>query len=123
VVFVGLIVGIIIAVVLGQLSGALALLFLILLYIGVFAFDLWNRGLQVGKTGQSIGKKQMHIRVLREADGQVLGAGQGILRWLVNLLLGLCFIFALVDYLFPLWDLKRQTIHDKAVSSVVIKEP
>jgi uncharacterized RDD family membrane protein YckC len=29
----------------------------------------------------------------------------------------------LIDVLFPLWDPKRQTLHDKAVGSVVVKVP
>jgi uncharacterized RDD family membrane protein YckC len=30
-------------------------------------------------------------------------------------------ILALVDYLWPLWDAKRQTVHDKIVRTVVLK--
>jgi uncharacterized RDD family membrane protein YckC len=27
----------------------------------------------------------------------------------------------LIDYLFPLWDPRKQTLHDKAVKSIVIR--
>jgi len=56
--------------------------------------------------------------------GEPVGAGLGVVRWLVHLVLGfLCGIPAIIDYLFPLWDLKKQTIADKPVSSVVTVVP
>ena len=54
-------------------------------------------------------------------------AGMGIVRWLIPAVIGFIpcigFIFFIVDLLFPLWDAKKQTLHDKAVKSVVIVVP
>ncbi|CAN5142731.1 hypothetical protein BH09ACT10_BH09ACT10_02530 [soil metagenome] len=85
------------------------------LYLGV---SIWNSGVRQGKTGQSLGKKIVGIKVVKVADGQVLGTGTGILRMIMNYILGnLCFI----NYLWPLWDDKKQTWHDKIVGSVVLQ--
>jgi uncharacterized RDD family membrane protein YckC len=84
-------------------------------------FDIWNRGTRVGSKGQSLGKKVVGIRVVKEADGQLLGAGTGLLRWVMAFLLGIISCVQLVDVLWPLWDDKNQTLHDKIVSSVSLK--
>ncbi|WP_351229328.1 RDD family protein [Streptomyces sp. NPDC002133] len=71
-----------------------------------------------GKTGQSIGKKALKIRVLKEADGATLGFGMAFVRKLAHILDGLpCYI----GYLWPLWDSKKQTFADKVCSTVVVR--
>ena len=80
-------------------------------------WTIYNK-IQEGKTGQSTGKKTAGIRLLREADGQVVGAGLAIGRWLLHIVDGLpCFL----GYLWPLWDKKKQTFADKIVSTIVIQ--
>lgn len=71
-----------------------------------------------GATGQSLGKKVVGTRLLREQDGQVIGGGLGIGRQFLHIVDGIpCYI----GYLWPLWDAKRQTFADKIVKSVVVK--
>ena len=71
--------------------------------------------------GQTVGKMVMKIQVRDEATGGPIGYGKAALRWLVTLVLGvLCYVPAIIDALFPLWDAKRQTLHDKAANSLVI---
>ena len=75
-------------------------------------------GYLTGTTGQTPGRKVVGIRVLREQDGQVLGAGAGIGRAFLHILdalpLGL-------GFLWPIWDAKKQTFADKVIKSVVVK--
>ena len=104
----------------GAVSGVnpAGLLLVVLGYIVIFAIAIWNQGIRQGKTGQSIGKGVLNIAVVRADNGQYLGAGAGFLRWLVAQIIGgACFL----DYLWPLWDDKKQSWHDKIVSSVVIR--
>jgi uncharacterized RDD family membrane protein YckC len=75
-------------------------------------------GYMEGTTGQTPGKMAVGTRTLREADGQLLGAGRGIGRRFLHILDALP---CLLGYLWPAWDAKRQTFADKLVSSVVIK--
>ena len=91
---------------------------LVLAGLFYFGFTIWNLAIRQGKTGQSLGKKILGISVVRQDNGRFLGAGAGFLRWLVAQVLGgICFI----NYLWPLWDEKKQTWHDMVVSSVVIR--
>ncbi len=86
-----------------------------------FAFDIWNRGVRVGAKGQSLGKQIVGVRIVKLADGQLLGAGGGFLRWLMAFVLNLVSCVGLLDVLWPLWDDKNQTLHDKVVSSVAVR--
>ena len=45
---------------------------------------------------------------------------EGVLR-LIDLLSFLLGLLWLLDMLFPLWDRKRQTLHDKVAGSVVLR--
>ncbi|MEZ5232136.1 MAG: RDD family protein [Acidimicrobiales bacterium] len=103
---------------------SLAIFFL--LWLVLLGWSVYNAYLN-GTTGQSIGKKVVGLKVVSEQTGQVLGAGMGIVRWLIGVAIGIipCLgtIFQIVNLLFPLWDAKKQTLHDKAVKSVVITVP
>lgn len=84
------------------------------------AFDLWNRGVRVGARGQSLGKQAVGVHVLGR-DARVLGAAGGFFRWLVGALLQATLIGTLVDLLWPLWDRRKQTVHDKAAGSFPVR--
>jgi uncharacterized RDD family membrane protein YckC len=87
-------------------------------YIGVIAFAIWQQVFVQGNTGQTIGKKQVGIKLLREQDGQVIGPLNSFLRGLVHVVDAIpCY----VGFLWPLWDQKKQTFADKIMQTVVIK--
>ena len=99
-------------------SVALIVVGYILLFVGPFVYHAILNG---NERGQTIGKRVMKIQVRHAETGGPLGVGRGFLRQLVTLLLGFgCGIGTLLDGLWPLWDERRQAIHDKAASSVVI---
>lgn len=86
-------------------------------WVAVLAFVLWNMAEQ-GRTGYSIGKRQMNIKLVRAQDGQVVGAGMSIGRYFLHILDSLpCYI----GFLWPLWDPMRQTFADKILQTVVIE--
>lgn len=82
--------------------------------------DAWNRGLRVGYKGQSLGKQAVGVHVVR-ADGRPTGALEGFFRWLLSLLLQWTIVGLLVDLLWPLWDERRQTVHDKAIGTYPVR--
>ncbi|WP_082593998.1 RDD family protein [Phycicoccus sp. Soil802] len=81
--------------------------------------QIWNRSIKQGRTGQSIGKKVMGIRLIDEHTGQPIGAGMAFVRELAHALDGAVYI----GYLWPLWDDKRQTFADKILNTVVVEVP
>ena len=84
---------------------------------------LYATFLNGGERGQTIGKRIVNIQVRDEATGGPIGYGKAFLRWLVGALLSIftCGIGGLLDALWPLWDNKRQTLHDKVVNSLVVE--
>ncbi|MDH6110905.1 putative RDD family membrane protein YckC [Kitasatospora sp. MAP12-15] len=99
----------------GASSGGLAVIGItFLLTLGL---ALWQTARE-GSTGQTIGKKALGLRLVREADGKPLGFGMAFVRRLAHFVDGaVCYI----GYLWPLWDSKGQTFADKIVSSLVIR--
>jgi uncharacterized RDD family membrane protein YckC len=73
-----------------------------------------------GRTGQTPGDAVLGIKVVdyRDGTGGPIGYGRAALRWLVSLVSAVVF---LLGYLWMLWDAEKQTWHDKAVGSVVVK--
>ena len=59
-------------------------------------------------------------RCVDAAGGTTIGYGRALLRWFVSVVLEITLIGGILDILWPLWDSKNQTIHDKAASSVVV---
>jgi uncharacterized RDD family membrane protein YckC len=82
--------------------------------IGLLLYFLYMQG----TTGATVGKGVMKIKVLREADGQVIGFGMSVVRYIVHIV---DFLPCLLGYLWPLWDKKKQTFADKIISTVVVQ--
>ena len=79
------------------------------------------------RRGQTPGKQLMGIRVIK-ADGLPSGWGYTFLREFVikglleNFLASITSgVYLVVDYLWPLWDKDRQTLHDKMISTLVVR--
>ncbi len=83
---------------------------------GLVAFVvLWSK--KLGTTGQSWGKKALNIKVLDAQTGQPIGQGRAVGRYFAQILSALpCYL----GFLWPLWDDKKQSFHDKIVGTVVV---
>lgn len=85
------------------------------------AYLVWNLGYRQGKTGSSIGKSIMKFKVVSESTGEPIGFGMSVVRELLYAVFdGVCFVLGIVTYLYPLWDVKRQTLVDKAIKTVCL---
>jgi uncharacterized RDD family membrane protein YckC len=112
-----IIVAVILGAILGNASGALGALVLVLGYLAGIGFAFYQLWVQ-GETGQTIGKKQMGIKLVRESDGQFVGGGLSIGRYFVHFLdSAVCGL----GYLWPLWDAKKQTFADKILATLVVR--
>ena len=99
----------------GRATGSAAIYFLFVI-IGI-AVTAYNRWYMAGKTGQSWGKKALHLSLISESTGQPIGAGMAFVRDIAHIVDS---IICYVGWLFPLWDSKRQTLADKIMKTVVI---
>ena len=104
-------------------NGSVAAIGGLLVGLGVLlsiAISLWNRVFKMGRTGQSVGKKVIGLKLVDDKTGQPIGAGQCFLRELVsNIVNQLIYL----SYLWMLWDDNKQTLADKAVHSTVVVVP
>lgn len=109
--------------ILGRISGVLGGLVTALLYLVVAAYSFYILYM-TGQRGASPGKRLTGLKVVKLADGEVLGGGMGIVRGLAHIVDS---IICYIGYLFPLWDPLRQTLADKIIGTVVLtgqeKEP
>jgi uncharacterized RDD family membrane protein YckC len=91
-------------------------------YLGAFLGYQW----WASASGRSLGKRALGIRVIAMDTGRAPGAGRGFVRMIVTLLIGLASMillpFSLIDHLWPLWDERRQTLHDKAAGTLVVRD-
>jgi uncharacterized RDD family membrane protein YckC len=74
----------------------------------------------IGGQAQTIGNRATSSRVVLAANGQPPSYGPAAIRWLVESLLAVTIIGGILDILWPLWDSRNQTLHDKAAGTVVI---
>jgi uncharacterized RDD family membrane protein YckC len=83
------------------------------------------------RRGQTIGKIALGIRVCDNSSGEAIGWRRGMLRFvlpwlgaalplLTVILVAPAFALELLDGLWPLWDGRRQALHDKIVNSAVV---
>lgn len=90
----------------------------VLIFVGLvaqLAIWFWNRVWRQGRTGQSVGKSLLKIRLVKEATGGPAGMGLTFGREFAHILDA----FFYLGYLWPLWDQKRQTFADKLCGTVV----
>jgi uncharacterized RDD family membrane protein YckC len=80
-------------------------------------YAVWNFGLRQGRTGSSVGKALLRIRMVDATTRAPVGFWRSVFRQLAHVLdvmtLG-------VGYLWPLWDRRNQTFADKLLSTVCV---
>jgi uncharacterized RDD family membrane protein YckC len=95
----------------------------VLMFLGIalsIAYYVWNYCIKQGRTGYTIGKGVLGIKLVKQDTGQPMGAGLSFVRQIAHILDALpCYL----GYLWPLWDAKRQTFADKVMNTVVIEQP
>ncbi len=111
----------IVGLVLGAINESLGNIVGFISFIGLFGFQIWNFIIRQGQMGQTLGKTQQNLRLVRDDSGQPVGIGMAIARWIVSTLLFLaCGIPGLLDLLWPLWDEDNKRLTDKILKLSVI---
>lgn len=84
---------------------------------------IYNTIIRQGLSGQTVGKRQQRIILLREDTGQPVGVGIALVRflafWFFNTITW--GIYLIVDLLAPAFTEKNQRITDKLLSTVVVE--
>lgn len=93
---------------------------LALLVGGLISLAVWilNRGVAQARTGQSLGKSAVGIRLRSTTTGTPPGTALCLLRDIGHVADSLAFL----GYLRPLWDPQRRTFADELVSTVVVRD-
>jgi uncharacterized RDD family membrane protein YckC len=71
--------------------------------------------------GQTLGKKALGIRVRHADEDRPIGYGAAAGRYLITVAFGFFYVPAIVDYLWPIWDARNQSLHDKVANSIVVR--
>lgn len=75
----------------------------------------------IARNGQTVGMGVAKIRCVT-LDGAPLSQGRAAGRSAMAIVIGFVpYVGMLVDLLFPVWDRRRQTLHDKVAGTVVVK--
>jgi uncharacterized RDD family membrane protein YckC len=77
--------------------------------------------LMEGANGQTLGKKWTGIRVVMADGSGRIGYGKAWFRWFIAAIINFVPFGFLVDHLWPLWDDNKQTLHDKAAKTIVVR--
>ena len=95
---------------------------LIAAFLWLFLAGIYNEVFRQGRDGQTIGKRQQGVMLIREDTGQALGLGFAFLRvliiWFFYFLTAGLYLIA--DLLAPAFTAKKQRLTDKLLSTVVI---
>ncbi|MBA3528624.1 MAG: RDD family protein [Propionibacteriaceae bacterium] len=100
----------------GTIAGLVPMIIGSLVLLVALGWQIYNRWIIAGRTGQSLGKRVVKISLISEETGQPIGPMNAFVRDLVHILDG----FAYVGFLWPLWDEKRQTFSDKIMKTAVV---
>lgn len=106
------------------LPGGILCLGMLVTSISIFGLGIFNKVYLVSKRGASIGQGVMNLRVV-DATGNIPPLGTLLIRLLVQVGMSfvpiVAFFLVLLDVLWPLWDEQKQTLHDKAAGTFVVK--
>lgn len=123
VVFVPAVIVVAVAVLIGSASSALGVIIGVVGMIAVIGFSIWNLFIRQGSTGQTIGKSQQNITLIKDETGRPPGGGMTFVRYLVAGLISnvTCGIYGILDILWPLWDVDKKRLTDKILKMSVVK--
>jgi uncharacterized RDD family membrane protein YckC len=97
-------------------GGAVPMIVGTLIMLAGMVWTVYNRWFVAGRTGQSLGKRVMGIRLVGEPSDAPIGPMNAFIRDMVHVLDGMAY----VGYLWPLWDEKKQTFADKIMRTIVV---
>ena len=120
--FAVMIVAVVLAAIVATASEGLAAAVAVVGYLAALGVGIWNLFVRQGGTGQSIGKSQRGISLVKDETGAPVGAGMAFVRYLLAGALSsvTCGVYGLLDVLWPLWDDENKRLTDKILKMSVV---
>jgi uncharacterized RDD family membrane protein YckC len=103
-------------------AGGVCCMFIVLFPLATLLVGAYNGVYLIAQRGYSIGQGLVNIKVV-DAGGNLLTQGAALIRLLVRAAMGFIPVLPFLDLLWPLWDARGQTLHDKAVNCYVVNSP
>ena len=104
-----------------SVASGMCCMMIVLFPLSSLLVGLFNGVYLVAQRGSSIGQGVMGLKVV-DINGNLLSTQTALIRLLARVALSFVpMVGPLLDLLWPLWDDKHQTLHDKAVGSYVLK--
>lgn len=100
-------------------AGGMCCMFILLFPLATLLVGLYNSVYLIAQRGSSIGQGLVNIKVV-DAAGNLLTQGAAFIRLVVRAGMGFVPVLPVLDMLWPLWDPRNQTLHDKAVDCYVV---
>jgi len=94
--------------------------FLALMLFAAF-FLVYSTVLIGSQRGQTVGMMAVGAKAVRDETYDRVGYAKAFWRSVLQFVMGLTLILGVLDLFWPLWDKKVQTLHDKAVATVVLR--
>lgn len=94
-------------------------MWVLLFPLATLLVGIYNSVILVAQRGYSIGQGVVKVMVV-DAGGNLITTGAAWIRLLVCVAFGFLPFLPVLDLLWPLWDARRQTLHDKTVNCYVI---
>jgi uncharacterized RDD family membrane protein YckC len=78
--------------------------------------------IMLSRRGQTVGNMAVGTRVVDANTGGLPTTGRALGRWAAQILFVILFVIPFfVDVLWPLWDSKNQTLHDKMAGTYTLR--
>jgi len=100
-------------------NGSVSMIISVVVNLIGYGFMIFYYIYFTGSKGQTLGKKAVKIKVVKESDNSVPGYGTAFLREIVGKFVS-SLVFSL-GYFWVIWDSKKQGWHDKIAHTIVIK--
>lgn len=92
----------------------------LLCYAIAIAFTIWNTWIRQGRTGYSLGKQALGIKLVKDGTDTPPGVGLNIGRSFAHILDALpCYL----GFIWPLFDAKNRTFADMLCTTTVVARP
>lgn len=105
-----------------NVGSGMCCLFLVLFPLATLLIGLYNGVYLIAQRGYSIGQGLVKVKVV-DVNGNLLTQGTAFLRLVIRAAMGFIPFLPMIDLLWPLWDQRGQTLHDKAVNCYVVNNP